>query len=68
MKEEQLYICSRAKDPKCVNCTHSEPHEMQVLVGYRWGAEDRCTSWTECYDRDGVTVLFKVRCVKYHGE
>lgn len=66
--KDQLYICNKVNDPRCPGCQHGHPHKRWSLDRFMCRDKDVCTEYTECYDRGGSPLPFKVRCVKIKGE
>ena len=60
-KDNKLYICSKANDPKCPKCSHSLPHRKCMVEG------EVCTKWGDCYGKRGE-YLFRVRCITFSEE
>jgi hypothetical protein len=50
--------CVRWNHPLCPKCKHRLPHEKSR----------GCGDWSECVDRKGDPLPFKVRCVKHKEE
>jgi hypothetical protein len=58
--KEQLYICNKTNDPRCLHCKESEPHTININPRV---SNEKCTSWAPCTTDEGV-LIFKVRCIK----
>lgn len=65
MTKDQLYVCNQADNPLCPGCNEGIPHQMYQNL--RASELNKCTSWSECYDRNGEVLTFKVRCIKVKG-